>query len=96
LTEFSETAAEAIDLFSFREGPTDPRPPLNGYQHLHHHQHSLVMGRGAIFIIYINITIIIPFEIYIILLIVCVDRNPKSCLLNLVHAYTWGFKIILW
>jgi hypothetical protein len=29
-------------------------------------------------------------------LTVCVDRNPRSPLLNLVHVCDWGFEIILW
>jgi hypothetical protein len=48
------------------------------------------VGRGAIFIIYSNITITMIFEIDVIPLIVCVDRNPRPSLLNPMHACTWG------
>jgi hypothetical protein len=84
-------------LLRKREDYAAPRPPPRVIWHGHRHQHSIGMDRGAIFIINNNITntTIIPSEIDGIALIVCVDRNPRSSLLNLVCACTWGFKIIL-
>jgi hypothetical protein len=83
-------------LLRKREDYAAPRPSPRVIWHGHHHQHSIGVDRGAIFIINNNITIttIIPSEIDGIPLIVCVDRNPRSSLINLVCACTWGFEII--
>jgi hypothetical protein len=56
------------------------------------------VGRRVFITIYNNITIaiIITSKIDATPLAVCVDQNPRLCLLNLVHICAWGINIILW
>jgi hypothetical protein len=51
--------------------------------------------RGSVSINIFIISTITIFKLDVISLIVCVDQNPRSSLLNLVHVYAWDIEIFL-